>query len=73
MNGPRIRDALQFATQRLKNARIASARLEATAFVAESLGLTHTDLILQAETSLDAHQEERINDLVTRRDRKSVV
>jgi release factor glutamine methyltransferase len=68
MNGPRIRDALQFATQRLKNARIASARLEATAFVAESLGLTRTDLILKAETSVDAQQEERINDLVTRRE-----
>ena len=69
MNGPRIRDALQFATQRLKNAHIASARSEATAFVAESLGLTRSDLILQAETSLDAQQEERINDFVTRREK----
>ncbi len=68
MNGPRIRDALQSATQRLNKANISSARLEASALVAEGLNLSRTELILRAEEVLTPEQEERIDHLIQRRE-----
>ena len=62
-----LREALRRATARLEAAGIGDARVDAELLLAHVLGLTRSELTLQPDRPLDAHELDGVTRLVVRR------